>query len=83
MLASAVAFATRAVRDVYTQPRYRAEIVFLLRVENLPMLYNCIMLVVFISFVVVGLRLCILYGMRVVIVNEIVSFQLCRPQPDI
>ena len=59
MLASAVAFATRAVRDVYTQPRKRAEIIFLLRVENLPMLYNCIVLIVFISFVVVVLRLCI------------------------
>ena len=59
MLASAVAFATRAVRDVYTQPRYRVEIIFLLRVENLLMLYNCIVLIVFISFFVVVLRLSI------------------------
>ena len=48
MLASAVAFATRAVRDVYTQPRYGAEIIFLLRVENLLLLYNGIVLIVFI-----------------------------------
>ena len=59
MKASAVAFATRAVRDVYTQPRYRTEIIFLLRVENLLMLYNCIVLIVFIRFFVVVLSLCI------------------------
>ena len=57
MQASAVAFAARGVRDVYTQPRYRAEIIFLLRIENILMLYNCIVLIVFISFFVLVLRL--------------------------